>query len=228
MSFRGGFAKNLDMPHTADNKSLKGSPVKMFTTGIPEEDRADLTEIYGHLVAYMDKHVGALLRHPRKTRPDGKHADRIPHRPRRRVVGSRRVGGTGIRTTRSSKMSRSCSLGPVSSMRGRGISTPVRAVDILPTAIDLMGLPPVKHETEGRSFGYLLRGEEGEPLPPILHEAQLYGPGGDFALTKWPWRLLVQQPAPLGSGAPSAKPIPMDSSLRKSSCCSTSRTTRSS
>ncbi len=189
------FAKNLDMPHTADNKSLKGSPVKMFTTGIPEEDRADLTEIYGYLVAYMDKHVGALLRTLEKRGLTENtlivfHTD---HGEELWDHGEWWHGHTHHAELENVSLMFSW---PGQLDAGARISTPVRAVDILPTAIDLMGLPPVKHETEGRSFGYLLRGEEGEPLPPILHEAQLYGPGGDFALTKWPWRLLVQKPAP--------------------------------
>jgi hypothetical protein len=50
----------------------------------------------------------------------------------------------------------------------------------------------VEHQLAGESFArFVLAGGWEEP-PPALQEAELYGPGGDFALTMWPWRLHVQ------------------------------------
>ena len=189
------FAKKLPMPDTSENESLVGSPVEMFQKGVPEQDREDMTEIYGYLVQYMDKHVGSILRSLEKRGLTENtlvvfHTD---HGEELWDHGEWWHGHTHHAELENVSLIFSW---PGKLESGTRVATPVRAIDILPTAIDLMGLPPVEHETEGRSFAHLLRGQEAGDMPPILHEAELYGPGGDFALTDWPWRLLVQPPGP--------------------------------
>ena len=189
------FAKKLSMPETSGNESLVGSPVEMFREGVPEQDRQDMTEIYGFLVQYMDKHVGGILRTLEK-RGLAENTLVVFHTDHGEEFwdhGEWWHGHTHHAELENVSLIFSW---PGKLEAGARIQTPVRATDILPTAIDLMGLPAAEHETEGRSFAHLLRGEPAGKMPPILHEAELYGPGGDFALTDWPWRLLVQPPGP--------------------------------
>jgi len=189
------FAKKLPMPETSDNESLVGLPVEMFREGVPEQDRQDMTEIYGFLVQYMDKHVGGILRtlEKRGLTEDTLIVFHTDHGEELWDHGEWWHGHTHHAELENVSLIFSW---PGKLDAGTRIATPVRAVDILPTAIELMGLPPVEHEVEGRSFAHLLRGEPAGEMPPILHEAELYGPGGDFALTDYPWRLLVQPPGP--------------------------------
>ncbi len=78
----------------------------------------------------------------------------------------------------------------------------VRNIDIWPTVLDLLGLPPLPG-AEGRSLVPLIlaaaRGEPQEPLAPRTAEAALdltWGrvgaePTVEFSVTEWPWRLLA-------------------------------------
>ena len=78
----------------------------------------------------------------------------------------------------------------------------VRNIDIWPTVLDLLGLPPIPG-AEGRSLVPLIlaaaRGEPQEPLAPEAAEAALdltWGRVGaeptlELSVTAWPWRLLA-------------------------------------
>ncbi|MFT5285278.1 MAG: arylsulfatase A-like enzyme [Planctomycetota bacterium] len=185
------FAKDLDMPDTRDNESLDGTPVTMFADGVPEEDREDMVKIYGFLVEYMDKHVGKVLKslEKRDLLEDTLIIFHTDHGEELWDHGEWWHGHTHHAELENVSLMFTW---PGKLEAGTRIGEPVRAIDVLPTALDLMGLPRSDRETEGRSFAHLLRGEDGPELPPILHEAELYGNGKDFALTMYPWRLLVQ------------------------------------
>ncbi len=52
------------------------------------------------------------------------------------------------------------------------VKTPVRATDLAPTVLDLLGLPPLKTD-HGRSLVPLIRGQGAGPSPPIYAETYL-------------------------------------------------------
>jgi arylsulfatase A-like enzyme len=79
-------------------------------------------------------------------------------------------------------------------MEGARVDGPFRGVDVLPTALDLVGAWSTADAAsfEGRSLAPLLRGGSvAPPVPPALSEQLLFGAEDDCAVTLWPWHLIV-------------------------------------
>ncbi len=83
----------------------------------------------------------------------------------------------------------------------RRVSAQVRLVDVMPTILDLLGLPPAA-DRNGRSLVPLLRGEESEPRlawAEIPHHA-LIDAGVRWAVRTGAHKLIVTPPPARGSG----------------------------
>lgn len=65
---------------------------------------------------------------------------------------------------------------------GATTSTPISSIDLLPTVLDLCGLPAVEHEIDGRSFAPALRGEPSAALAgrALFWHYPHYGNQGGF------------------------------------------------
>lgn len=87
---------------------------------------------------------------------------------------------------------------------GRRIPTQVRLIDVLPTALDLAGIP-APEGLDGRSLVPLLDGREQEDRPAF---AEVYRPGSDtvgrLAMRDGGFKLIVNTP-PLDPGEPAAE-----------------------
>jgi arylsulfatase A-like enzyme len=112
---------------------------------------------------------------------------------------------------------------------GRRIAAPVSMIDVLPTLLDLAGLPPAE-VSQGRSLAPVLRGEEGwEPGPVIFDEFRVLSESGELVgnleILDGRWgaslelsttdarpREMGRHPAPAGGRWP-AKPFPEVPSL---------------
>jgi arylsulfatase A-like enzyme len=65
--------------------------------------------------------------------------------------------------------------GPGVGAHGRRIATPVRLIDVMPTILDLAGVPAPVH-ADGRSLAPLLDGAEGRPRPDYAEVTQPQSP----------------------------------------------------
>ena len=82
---------------------------------------------------------------------------------------------------------------------GRRVATPVSMIDVMPTLLDLAGLPPLEVQ-QGRSFAALLRGEtaELEPRPVFIEKLGQESQSGSLVGTigvidgRWAASLLLQ------------------------------------
>jgi len=74
------------------------------------------------------------------------------------------------------------------------IDAPVSLVDVLPTLLDALGLPPVPG-LDGLSLWPLIARRETLPERPIVAEGTLHGPERR-ALVRWPWKLLEVEGGP--------------------------------
>jgi arylsulfatase A-like enzyme len=85
----------------------------------------------------------------------------------------------------------------------RRVSAQVRLVDVMPTVLDLLGLPPAA-DREGRSLVPLLQGEESAPRlawAEIPHHA-LIDEGVRWAVRTGTHKLIVTPPPERGRGEP--------------------------
>jgi arylsulfatase A-like enzyme len=73
-------------------------------------------------------------------------------------------------------------------------AVPVSLVDVAPTLLDALGLPPLPQAT-GHSLWPLLRGGEAPAPRALVAEGTLYGPARS-ALQRWPWKLVVSEGEP--------------------------------
>ncbi len=185
------FAGDVVMPDTEGNESLKAQPVAMLLEGVPEGDRQDMADIYDVLVRYMDgligSHLDVLEKHG--LTENTLVVFHVDHGEELWDHGEWWHGHTHHRELTNVPLIFSW---PGHIPEGTRVADTVRGVDVLHTALDLMGLPAPEHETEGQSVAYLVRGEPARAPLSALTESQLYGPGGDIALTEYPWRLIVQ------------------------------------
>jgi len=187
-----GFEPTDAPPDPDDVASLSAKPFELLETGVPELDREPFARLYESLVEYMDLRVGELLdaldEHGLTERT--LVVFHVDHGEELWDHGQWWHGHTQHAELVRVPLIYSW---PGVLPEGARVDGQLRGPDVLPTAMDLVGLwPPPGRAPEGRSFAHLLRGEEGEEPPPALHEGELYGPGGDVALTSWPWRLILQ------------------------------------
>ena len=185
------FSKTVEPPDTTKNESMGGKAIEMFVDGVPEEDRQDFSEIYDLLVTYTDMQVEQILEtlDKRGLRDNTLVVFHVDHGEE---LWDHAEWWHGHSHFRELVHLPSIFSFPGELPEGTRMPESFRAIDVLPTAIDLLGLPPSEHRTEGISLAHFLRGEPGDTPPPAIQESQLYGPGGDFAITEDPWRLIVQ------------------------------------
>lgn len=72
---------------------------------------------------------------------------------------------------------------PGSAKAGGASSEVVKLVDVMPTILDLVGVPP-EDEVEGRSIRPLMQGQALEPVPVFLTSATA------LAVVDWPWKMV--------------------------------------
>jgi arylsulfatase A-like enzyme len=187
------FERKYDVvvPDVSENESMRGKPVEMFIDSVPEQDRQDMIDTYDILVTYMDTQVGAILDtlERRGLSSNTLVVFHVDHGEEFWDHGEWWHGHTHFAELEHVPGIFSW---PGVLPEGTRVREQFRGIDVLPTAIDLLGLPTPEHETEGRSFAHFLRGEPGEAPPPALQEGELYGQGGGYGLVEYPWRLVVQ------------------------------------
>lgn len=171
--------------------SLETDAMRLFHKGVPEEDRDHFTRLYEVLVEYMDARVGEVLSslEKRGLRENTLIVFHSDHGEELWDHGNWWHGHTYHHELVQVPLIFSF---PNVLPAGTRIDGDFRGPDVMPTLLDLVGLWPIERELEGVSLAHLLTGEDGNPPAPALHESQLYGPGGDLALTAWPWRLIYQ------------------------------------
>jgi arylsulfatase A-like enzyme len=100
---------------------------------------------------------------------------------------------------------------PTRSFPVRRVSAQVRLVDVMPTVLDLLGLPPAA-DREGHSLVPLLLGEEKAPRlawAEIPHHA-LIDEGVRWAVRTGPYKLIVTPPPERGRGEPKLELYALD------------------
>ncbi len=189
------FERRPDVPDSDGHASIEGAPTEMLIKGVPEADRDKMSAMYGVLVRYMDEQVGHILDSLER---QGLADDTLVvfH-----VDHGEELWDHGEWWHGHSHYSELLQVPLILSWPGRlpegiRVGQTIRGIDLLPTALELLGLPAPPHATEGRSVAPIFRGESTASTLPALGEFELYGPGGDVALTEYPWRLIVQPLAP--------------------------------